>query len=53
MKVLNGTCHFGFGHNADQGGVNEASVHIDCVYRSATVEIDGKIVIKDGRLEEV
>ncbi len=47
-----GTCHFGFGHNADQGGVNEASVHIDCVYRSATVEIDGKIVIKDGRLEE-
>lgn len=48
-----GTCHFGFGHNADQGGVNEASVHIDCVYKKATVEIDGKIVIKDGVLQEV
>ena len=48
-----GTCHFGFGHNADQGGVNEASVHIDCVYKKATVEIDGKIVIKDGILQEV
>lgn len=47
-----GTCHFGFGHNADQGGVNEASVHIDCVYRKATVEIDGKIVIQDGVLQE-
>lgn len=47
-----GTCHFGFGHNADQGGVNEASVHIDCVYKAATVVIDGKTVIKDGCLEE-
>lgn len=48
-----GTCHFGFGHNADQGGTNEASVHIDCVYKNATVEIDGKMLIKDGELEEI
>ena len=48
-----GTCHFGFGHNADQGGENEASVHIDCVYKSATVEIDGKVIIRDGKLEEI
>ncbi|MCI5569161.1 MAG: aminopeptidase [Candidatus Alectryocaccobium sp.] len=48
-----GTCHFGFGHNADQGGVNEASVHIDCVYQAATIDIDGRIVIKDGELQEI
>ena len=45
-----GTCHFGFGHNADQGGENTAGVHIDCVYRNPDIEIDGEYVMKDGRL---
>lgn len=45
-----GTCHFGFGHNADQGGTNEASVHIDAVYCKPNVEIDGKLIVKQGKL---
>ena len=45
-----GTCHFGFGHNADQGGENTADVHIDAVYRNPDVEIDGKLIMKDGKL---
>lgn len=37
-----GTCHFGFGHNADQGGANEATVHIDAVLREPEIYINGK-----------
>lgn len=44
-----GTCHFGFGHNADQGGLNNADVHIDGVFRNADVEIDGRKIIEKGR----
>ncbi len=45
-----GTCHFGFGHNADQGGENNATVHIDTVFLKPDVEIDGKIIMKKGKL---
>lgn len=45
-----GTAHFGFGHNADQGGKNNASVHIDAVYKKPTVIVDNEIVMKDGVL---
>lgn len=44
-----GTCHFGFGHNADQGGENSASVHIDGVFRNPDVEIDGVKIMEKGR----
>lgn len=47
-----GTCHFGIGHNADAGGQNHASVHIDCVFCRATVEIDNRKIIQDGKLVE-
>lgn len=46
-----GTAHFGFGHNADQGGKNRAGKHIDAVFRDPTVEMDGRIVMKDGILK--
>ncbi|MGB8451287.1 MAG: aminopeptidase [Anaerocolumna sp.] len=45
-----GTCHFGFGHNADQGGKNNATVHIDAVYLSPNVEIDGRLIMEKGKL---
>lgn len=48
-----GTCHFGFGNNADQGGLNAASVHIDAVYKNATVETDGRKIIEDGKLADI
>ena len=44
------TVHFGIGHNADQGGQNVATKHIDCVFRNATVVIDKVTVIEDGRI---
>lgn len=46
-----GTIHFGIGHNADQGGENVATRHIDCVLKDATVTIDGVVVIKDGKFQ--
>ena len=45
-----GTCHFGFGHNADQGGKNNASVHIDAVYCKPNVTVDGKLIMGNGVL---
>ncbi len=42
------TVHFGIGHNADQGGCNTATRHIDCVFKNATVTIDGVVMIEDG-----
>ncbi len=45
-----GTCHFGFGHNADQGGENNATVHIDAVYLRPNVEIDGRLIMEKGKL---
>ena len=43
-----GTIHFGIGHNADQGGANQATKHIDCVLKNATVTVDGVVIIENG-----
>ena len=45
-----GTIHLAFGSSAGMGGVNVASVHIDCVVLHPTVELDGERVLDDGRL---
>lgn len=45
-----GTVHFGFGDNRTIGGMNSASGHFDMIVRTPTVEIDGKIMMKDGEL---
>ncbi len=45
-----GTCHFGFGHNADQGGQNVATVHIDAVFRNPNVDVDGMRIMEKGQL---
>jgi 2,5-dihydroxypyridine 5,6-dioxygenase len=45
-----GTIHFGWGHNYDQGGNNIAPTHIDTVIKNPTVTIDGKTIIKEGKL---
>ncbi len=45
-----GTAHFGFGHNFDQGGQNQATKHIDCVFCKPTVTLDGEVILKDGLL---
>lgn len=45
-----GCLHFGFGSNSTVGGKNKVPFHLDFVLRDATVEIDGKKIIIDGKL---
>jgi len=45
-----GTVHFAFGTNTSIGGANRASVHIDGLVREATVELDGRLILRNGRL---
>jgi leucyl aminopeptidase (aminopeptidase T) len=45
-----GTVHFAFGTNTGIGGANQASVHIDGLVRDAMVELDGRAILRDGRL---
>jgi len=45
-----GTCHIGIGDNTSFGGRVKAKSHIDLIIRRPTIEIDGKIIEKDGKL---
>ncbi len=45
-----GTCHIALGDNSTFGGNVRAGVHIDCVMLKPTVEIDGRVILQDGRL---
>jgi leucyl aminopeptidase (aminopeptidase T) len=45
-----GTVHFAFGTNTGIGGANRASVHIDGLVREATVKLDGRLILRNGRL---
>lgn len=48
-KIL-GTAHVAFGASAAIGGTVQVPVHIDCVLRRPTVEIDGSPVVEAGNL---
>jgi leucyl aminopeptidase (aminopeptidase T) len=48
-----GTVHFAFGTNSGIGGANQASVHIDGLVRGAQVELDGRPILRGGRLLRV
>lgn len=43
-----GCVHFGFGANHTMGGENEVDFHLDFVFHAATLDIDGKTMIKSG-----
>lgn len=45
-----GTVHFGFGSNITIGGRNKVNFHLDCVIRAPTVRVDGKFLLRAGRL---
>ena len=45
-----GTCHIGIGNNLDFGGHVAAKSHIDLIIRNSTIEIDGKLIQKNGEL---
>lgn len=48
-KIL-GTAHVAFGASAAIGGAVQVPVHVDCVLRRPTVEIDGGPVVEAGDL---
>ncbi len=48
-KIL-GTAHVAFGASAAIGGAVQVPVHVDCVLRRPTVEIDGAAVVEAGDL---
>ena len=48
-KVL-GTCHIAFGSNFSFGGKIKAGMHIDLIIKNPTITIDGKIIMKSGKL---
>lgn len=49
-KARLGTVHFGVGQNAAYpGGDIRSSVHIDGGVRDAVIEVDGRVVVRDGR----
>ena len=51
-KGMLGTVHFALGDNAHcyPGGQSWCEVHLDGSVREVTVEVDGKIIMKDGEL---
>jgi leucyl aminopeptidase (aminopeptidase T) len=45
-----GTMHFGFGSNYTVGGLNEVAFHLDCVFRSPSLEVDGVPILHQGEV---
>jgi len=45
-----GTCHVALGDNSTFGGKVKAGSHIDGIFKRPTVKLDGKIMMKDGKL---
>lgn len=45
-----GTIHVAMGDNISLGGTVQSGMHIDIVVLSARVELDGRVILEDGRL---
>jgi leucyl aminopeptidase (aminopeptidase T) len=48
-KIL-GTVHIAFGASAGIGGTVQVPVHLDCVVMKPTLELDGEVIVRDGKL---
>ncbi|MBW2965577.1 aminopeptidase [Candidatus Woesearchaeota archaeon] len=49
-EKVKGTCHLAFGNNVGFGGKTDVPIHIDGIILKPTIFVDGKIIIKDGKL---
>lgn len=47
------TCHIGFGTNLSQGGNIKAACHVDAIFLSPTIVVDGKKIMEDGKLIDI
>ncbi len=45
-----GTVHFGIGDDRGFKGTNSCPVHLDAVFRNPTLTVDGREILKDGKL---
>ncbi len=45
-----GTVHFGFGDDRGFKGTNSCPVHLDLVFRSPTLTVDGNVLLDNGKL---
>ncbi len=45
-----GTAHLALGENRPLGGINNSALHWDLVVQQATVELDGKMIMREGKL---
>ena len=46
-----GTAHIALGDNTDMGGQVKSNIHYDMVTLRPEVAVDGRVIIRDGRLE--
>ena len=49
-KVL-GTCHIALGDNSTFGGRVKVGIHVDGIIKHPTIKLDGKIVMREGKLK--
>ena len=47
-KVM-GTVHIAFGNNISMGGNNDVNIHIDCIIKSPSFNVDGKLIMDNGK----
>ena len=47
-EKVKGTVHFAFGNDLSYNGSNNVSVHLDGVIKKPIIEVDNKIIMKDG-----
>ena len=45
-----GTSHVGIGDNKSLGGVVDAPLHIDLIFKDPTVAVDDTVLVKDGKI---
>jgi leucyl aminopeptidase (aminopeptidase T) len=45
-----GTCHLALGNNIGFGGKVDVPLHIDCVIKKPTITLDGKVIMRKGKL---
>lgn len=48
-EKVKGTAHIAFGSNAAAEGKIQTSVHLDSIFDKPTIEVDGKVIIKEGK----
>jgi leucyl aminopeptidase (aminopeptidase T) len=46
-----GTAHVAIGRNVHLRGVNQASIHVDFVLNKPSIEVDGKLIMRKGKVQ--